>query len=317
MLGKDTFRPYVSKFTSNPSNNYYYRNITIGFSKIIEDRAMKFYLGFLLVIVLIGIFGPMIAPYDASANLYAEDGTLHRSTPPSLDHPLGTTQQGYDVFSRLLVGTRPTVIAGLLGGTMIISIGLTIGIISGYVGGKTDVVLMRFTDFVYGVPVLPTALVIAAFLGTGFLQSVFIIGVLMWRASARVLRSQVLQIKERPFILASISTGAGTPRILIKHILPNILPMAVLFFALGIGHTIIIQASLAFIGVATPFVPSWGVMIRNAFNSGQIATSWWWGVPPGILLGLTVMCTFMLGRGVESIFKGERDSGEEGDTLAM
>ena len=287
-------------------DNYVIRNVVGALSLMIEDRTTAAYFAFLVVILILGLIGPSIAPYQYSESLYTEDDELKRSLAPSAEHPLGTTSTGQDVLSRILYGAQPTVITGLLGGSMIIGIGMTIGVTAGYFGGWVDTVLMRFTDVIYGVPLIPFAIVLIALFGVGFIESIVVIGLLLWRGNARVLRSQVLQIKERPFVVAARSTGASDLRIVFKHILPNIASMAVLFFALGVGYTIILQASLAFIGVSNPFIPSWGVMVRNAYNSGLMSTAWWWSVPPGLLIALTVLSTFMFGRGYENI-AGEGD----------
>lgn len=289
----------------NLTDNYVVRNVVGALSLMIEDRTTAVYFAFLVGVLVLGVIGPYIAPYEYGESLYV-DGELLRSAPPSLAHPLGTTDVGQDVLSRVLYGARPTVITGLLGGSMIIGIGMTIGVTAGYFGGWVDTVLMRFTDIIYGVPLIPFAIVLIALFGVGFIESIVVIGLLLWRGNARVLRSQVLQIKERPFVMAARSTGASDLRIILKHILPNIASMAVLFFALGVGYTIILQASLAFIGVSNPFIPSWGVMVRNAYNSGLMSTAWWWSVPPGLLIALTVLSTFMFGRGYENI-AGEGD----------
>jgi len=287
-------------------DNYVIRNVVGALSLMIEDRTTAAYFAFLVVVLILGLIGPSIAPYQYSESLYTEDDELKRSLAPSAEHPLGTTSTGQDVLSRILYGAQPTVITGLLGGSMIIGIGMTIGVTAGYFGGWVDTVLMRFTDVIYGVPLIPFAIVLIALFGVGFIESIVVIGLLLWRGNARVLRSQVLQIKERPFVVAARSTGASDLRIIFKHILPNIASMAVLFFALGVGYTIILQASLAFIGVSNPFIPSWGVMVRNAYNSGLMSTAWWWSVPPGLLIALTVLSTFMFGRGYENI-AGEGD----------
>lgn len=255
------------------------------------------FLGFLF---LMGLIGPVVAPYDHGERLYNEQGELLRAEGPSVAHPLGTTDSGQDVLSRVMVGARPTVITGLLGGTMIISIGMTIGVTAGYVGGKTDGVLMRLTDVAYSLPLIPFALVMIAFLGIGFFTTIIIIGMVLWRGNARVLRSQVLQVKERPYIQVIKASGAGRRRIIIKYILPNIASMGILFFSLGMGYAIIVQASLAFIGATDPFVPSWGIMIRNAYESGALESQLGWSLVPGMLLGLTVTSSFMLGREFET-----------------
>ncbi len=268
---------------------------------MIEDKVTFMYFLFLNFVLFLGVLGPIIAPYGATETHYTDSGELKSVIGPSWEHPMGTTYQGYDVLSQILIGARPTVITGLLGGAIIISIGLSVGITSGYIGGRTDDVLMRLTDFVYGVPLIPFAIVLVAFFGMGFYSSIVIIGLVLWRSSARVIRSQVLQIKEYPFIQASKATGGSTTHIMFKHILPNVMPMAVLFFAAGIGFSILVQAGLAFIGIVDPFVPSWGVIVRNAYASGYMSIAWWWSIPPGLLIALTVLSTFMFGRGYESL----------------
>lgn len=296
-------------YLSRIRHHYIVRNLFGALSLMIEDRSTMAYLGFLILVLLMGVFGPSLAPYQHDETLRDENGEIIRTAPPSLDHPLGTTDLGYDVFSRILVGARPTVITGLLGGTLIISIGMFVGITAGYIGGAVDDILMRITDVAYGVPLIPFAIVLVTVIGVGFIQSIVVIGLLLWRGSARVLRSQVLQIKERPFVLAAKADGAGPLRIVVKHILPNVATMAILFFTLGIGYSIILQAGLAFIGVSSPFVPSWGIMVRNAYNSGLMSTAWWWSITPGLLIGLTVLSTFMFGRGYERV-AGQADEGE-------
>ena len=281
-------------------NHYVIRNLRGGLSKILREPMTRYAFFILIGILLLGLLGPTLAPYDYDEQHRTDDGELNRLSPPSTDHWFGTTERGEDVFSRVLYGARPTVITGFVGGFLIIGIGLSVGITAGYLGGRAEAVIMRLVDFVYGVPLIPTALVLLALLGTGFWSVILIMSLILWRGSARVLRSQVLQIKQRPYIQAAKATGASNTRIILKHILPNIASMAMLFFALGVGIAIVKQAGLAFLGVTDPFTPSWGIMIRNAYNSGFVAEAWWWSVPAGSLIGLTVLSTFLLGRGYES-----------------
>lgn len=287
-------------------DHYLARNLVNGLDVLLSDTVTKIALYFLAIVLLMGIFGPYVTPYDYSTQHYDGDGNLKQLQPPSIEHPLGTTQRGEDVLSRLIYGARPTVIAGLVGGSMIIGIGMSIGLTAGYVGGRVERVLMRFVDFWFAIPLLPFAITVSAFVGIGFWPTIFIIGIILWRGNARLLRSQVLQIKERPFIKSAQATGASTPRIVIKHILPNTGGMVFLFFALGIGWSITTQASLAFLGLANPFVPSWGVMVRNAYTSGLMNKALWWALPPGFLISFTVLSTFMLGRGYERLMEGQQ-----------
>jgi len=310
MSGEGLLAKIDSKKVERMRSHYVTRNLSGSLKLIWEEGATRYSFLFILFLVFLAVFGPSIIPYDYNETQYGEDGDILIAAPPSLGHPLGTTTKGYDVLSRLIYGARPTVLAGFLGGTIIISIGMTIGLISGYIGGQTDDALMRLTDMAYSIPMIPFAIVLVALFGVGFLMSILIIGIILWRSSARIIRAQVLQIKEREFILAAKATGASRSRIILKHILPNVAPMAVLFFALNIGYTIIIQASLAFIGVTTPFIPSWGIMLRNVNSAALMSTAWWWSLPPGIMLSLTVISAFMFSRGYE-----RASSGTERETL--
>ena len=283
-------------------SNYYIRNVANGFRLMFRSNMTKVAFAIASSFILLGIVGPWIAPYNYSKQFFSESGNLQSYLPPMTEgHILGTTGAGQDVFSRLLVGARPTVLVGLGGGLLIISIGATIGISAGYLGGRIESLLMRFTDFVYAIPLIPFAIVILVFVQTGIWTSILVLGLVLWRGNSRVLRSQVLQIKERPYIKSAKATGASTRHIVLKHIVPNIASMIVLFFAIGIGTSILVHANLAFIGVADPFVPVWGVIVRNAYNSGRMAYAWWWSMPPGFLIALTVLGTFLLGRGYENI----------------
>lgn len=266
---------------------------------LLRERITKFAFACLLFIVVLGIVGPEIAPYQYNAQHRLESGELNRYASPSLEHPLGTNDRGEDVLSRLLVGARTTLITGLLAGGLMLTIGVFVGVTAGYIGGRTDGLLMRFVDFMYGIPFIPFAIVLITFFGAGFYSTIAIIGLVLWRLIARVIRSQVLQIKQRPYIMAAQAAGASTPWIIRKHILPNIANMAALFFAMGVGLAILEQAGLSFIGVTDPFTPTWGIMIRNAHQSGQLADAWWWTFPPGIMISLTVLSLYLLGRGYE------------------
>lgn len=299
----------LSALNHDLNENYVLRNVYSGLSKLTRKKSTLVPALFLLFILILGIVGPALAPHGIDETFYAEEGGVARAEGPSVDHPLGTTYRGNDVLSRVIVGAQPTVITGLLGGTLIITIGMSVGVTAGYVGGRVEEVLMRFTDMVYSIPLIPFAIVLVSLMGIGFIASIVVIGLLLWRGNARVLRSQVLQIKERPYVLSSKATGASTFQIIIRHIIPNIASMAFLFFAIGVGYTIILQAGLAFLGVSSPFVPSWGIMLRNAYNSGYLASQPAWALTPGLLISFTVVSTFMLGRQFE-------ESDEAGDAIA-
>lgn len=276
------------------------RNLLSGIRKLLSENSTRLPVLYLSVVIVVALFGEQIAPYGYNERLMSPEGGIMLAEPPSMSHPLGTTADGYDVLSRVIVGAQPTAITGVLGGAMIIGIGLTVALTAGYLGGTVDEALMRVTDLFFSIPFIPFALVVLAFFGAGFYVSIAIIGVLLWRSNARVIRAQILQIKERPFIMASQAAGASTPRIVLKHILPNVAPMAILFFALGTGWAIIAQASLAFVGLAGTQTPSWGIMIRNAYFSGYMDQVWTWSLVPGFLIAFTVLSCFLVGRSFET-----------------
>jgi peptide/nickel transport system permease protein len=302
MRGQSGIAP---RLISGLDDNYISRNLILGFRKLTSDRLTAFFLMLFIMVVTLGVFGPMIAPYEAEQQFRDENGELQRGISPSVSHPLGTTIHGRDVLSRILIGARATLLVGLLGGGIIVSIGLIVGVTAGYIGGIVDTALMRITDIAYGTPVIPTSIVIFGLFDFGLISIIMILGFILWRNSARVIRSQVLQIKERPFIQSAKAMGASKRHIIFKHIVPNIMPMAFLFFALGIGSAIMIEASLSFLGLSDPFLPTWGLIIRRAYQNGAFTTNIWWVLAPGIMISITVLSAFMVGRGYESTTTSE------------
>ncbi len=292
---------FVGEYLRGIGDHYLVYSLKRGFRVFTEDEvtlASLITFGFL---VFLAAFGQHLTPYDYSDRHRGPDGELRRMEPPSSEHWLGTTETGYDVFSRLIYGAQPTLVTGFLGGALVVTIGLTIGVTAGYMGGIVDEFLMRFTDMAYGVPLIPAAIVMVAYFGVGFWKSIGIIAILLWRGNARVFRSQVLQIKERPYVKSAENLGASRRHIVLKHILPNMGGMIILFFALGTGITILLSASLSFLGMMDPYIPSWGIMLRNAYRSGFMTDAWWWAFPPGLMIALTVLTLFLIGRGYEQI----------------
>jgi peptide/nickel transport system permease protein len=224
----------------------------------------------LVFFVLVSIFGPVFAPYNPKESLVGSDGKLKSLEPPSLQHPLGTTWQGRDVLSQVLYGARPTLVVGAIAAFIITFIGVNTGIIAGYFGGKTDMLLMRFVDILYGLPFLPFTVVLVCLLGRSEMNVIIAIVVITWRAVTRVVRAQVLTLRELPYVKAAKVMGAGDFRILYVHIFPNILPIAVLYLAFGVVWAILAHADLCFLGFGDPEVITWGKMIHSAWAAGVI-----------------------------------------------
>ncbi|ELY41115.1 ABC transporter permease [Natronorubrum tibetense] len=246
-----------------------------------------------------------LAPHDPGEINRAADNSALRLEGPSTTHPLGTTNMGRDVLSQLLVGTRVTLIVGSIAAFMAVFIGTNVGLISAYFGGWIDDVLMRITDIVYGVPFLPFAIVLVAILGSSIVNIIIAIVLILWRSTARVIRSQVLSHKQRPYVESAQAIGAGHGRIMYRHILPNVLPLAFLYAAFAVGWAVIAEASLAFLGFGDPNMLSWGEMIYEVYNADAIRQAWWWVFPPGICIMLFVMSVFFIGRTLEKVVSPE------------
>jgi peptide/nickel transport system permease protein len=255
----------------------------------------------LVVFTIIAVVAPLIVPYDPFEIQRLSDGSVAQLVPPSSRFWLGTTYYGRDVFSQLLAGTRVAMIVGVLSAFFIAAIGTNIGLVSGYFGGWVDTILMRITDVVFGIPFLPFSVMLVALLHHSLFNIVLTISCLLWRTTARVIRAQVLSLRERPFIKAARVTGAGDLRIMYVHILPNVLPMSLLYVALGIGWAVLAEASLSFLGFGDPNMLSWGEILYQAYLTGSFRSSWWVVVPPGVCIALLVASAFMIGREFETV----------------
>lgn len=255
--------------------------------------------------LVIGLFAPMLAPYDAQEKLRGDDGSIKRLEAPSAEHPFGTTRLGRDVLSQVLVGTRIPLLVGFFAAFMSVFIGTNVGLISAYFGGKVDDFLMRITDIVYGVPFLPFIIVLVVILGPGLFNMILAIALIQWRSTARVIRSQVLTIKERPYIEAADAAGAGHLRMMYTHILPNVLPLVFLYGAFSVGWAVIAEANISFLGFGDPLSVSWGKMIFTAYTANAIREAWWWVVPPGLAINLFVISGFLIGRTYEKVSNPE------------
>jgi len=251
--------------------------------------------------ILLAIVTPFVAPYDP-LQIVMHNGTYLPSSPPSAEHWLGTTNLGRDIFSQFLFSIQPTLLIGFTAAFFVVLIGTIIGLLGGYYGGQVDMVLGRITDIAFGIPFVPFVIVLVAFLGGSIWNIVIAMALLLWRDTARVIRSQVLVIREKSFIEAARISGASDLRIIFIHIAPNVLPLAFLYGSLAVGWAVLTEASVSFLGFGDPNVVSWGFMIQDAYLSQALARgAWWWFVPPGIAIMLTVMAGFFIGRGYEEL----------------
>jgi len=268
------------------------------------------YLGIAGVIILVlftilGIFGPYIAPYAPRETVYSESGRPLLAEGPSLAHPFGTTTIGQDVFSQTLIAARVSLIVGFATAIIIILLGTSIGIVSGYYGGRVDQVLMRLTDLVIALPFIPFLIMMMLIIEATLFNIILVISFLAWRIPARVIRSQVLSVKERPYIESAEMAGAGNIRLMFRHILPNILPIVMLYGAISIASGIMAEASLSFIGFGDPNQLSWGLMLNEAHANSATRNAPWWVIPPGMGLASVMTAAFLVSRVYEKITNPE------------
>ena len=251
--------------------------------------------------VIFALFAPLIAPYGPQEFTTDDTGLIAKLQPPSLAHPFGTAALGQDVFSQVVWGSRTAVIVGFVSALLVAFIGTTVGLVSGYFRGRTDTVLMRAVDVAYSMPFEPAALLLAVVFGAGLEVMIVAMALLMWRAPARVIRSQVLSLSQRPYVKAARCAGASSGRIITRHILPNVLGMSLLYVPIAVGWAVAAEAALSFLGFGDPERVSWGGMLQLAFSSGQMRDAWWWTIPPGLAIVALISSTFFVSRALEPL----------------
>ena len=259
-------------------------------------------LAILIVFTVMAVFAPLIAPYHHDQIISDSSGRWLSYEKPSAKFWLGTTDMGRGIFSQIVYGARTAFMVGLLAALMVMVIGTVVGLVSGYFGGWIDQIIMRFVDFVYGIPFLPFAMVLVTVLGGSRWNVIIAISVLLWRETCRVVRSQVLSLKERPFVEVARSAGAGNLRIIFVHLAPNIYPISLLYGVFAVGWAILTEAGLSFLGFGDPNTCSWGKMLQMAYLSQALSQGlWWWIFPPGIAIVLIVMSTYFISQGIEEV----------------
>lgn len=252
-------------------------------------RAAVWSLTFFVVIGVACALAPVIAPYPF-------DGIDLDSVkqPPSRSHWMGTDDLGRDVFTRMLFGGRVSILIGLLAAVVGTFLGTAIGAVAGYHGGVIDNVLMRLTDVAYAIPSLPLLIILSAYSRAALISMVLIIGLLSWMTTARVVRSQVLSIKEMDYVEAARSMGATDLRILVRHIVPNALGPILVGATLGVGNAIMIESSLSFLGLGVqPPTPTWGNMLMD--SQATMVTKPWLTLFPGLAIMLVVLAVNFMG----------------------
>jgi len=254
----------------------------------------------LVVIVFVAVFADIIAPYDVKSSVDVTTADIYK--PPSAEHWLGTDDAGKDVFSNFIFGARVSLIVGFFAAFISIVIGGVLGIVAGFFGGRLENILMRFTDIMLVIPDLPLMVVIVALTKPSLLNIIFVIGLLGWTTTARIVRSQTLAVKSRKFVLRARAIGAGRGHIIRHHILPLVMPILVVNAVLVVSLAILNESTLSFLGLGDPTALSWGQMLNYAFGRGAMSTGAWWAlVTPGFGIVWVVLGLTLFGHGLEQV----------------
>lgn len=245
-----------------------------------------------ILLCLLAISASILAPYP-----YTKTNFARLNEAPSHDYPLGTDQLGRDLLSRMIYGARVSMLVGLGAQVIVVSIGVPLGALSGYLGGRVDLFLMRFVDVMYAFPQLLFVILVMSMLGAGLTNIFIAIGLTGWVGIARQTRAQVLAIKEKEFVEAARAMGGGFGRLLVRHVLPNALTPIVVAVSFGIPQAIFTEAALSFIGVGiNPPTPSWGQMVGE--GQQYIRSYWHLSIFPSIAIAITMLSFTFLGDGI-------------------
>lgn len=253
----------------------------------------------LTAIIAVALLAPWIAPYDPIAQ---PDIIALKNLAPSLSHPFGTDSYSRDVLSRCIYGARISLSVAALATVIAISLGTLWGATAGYVGGAVDAVLMRIVDAALSIPrVLLLIAILALWHGLPLWLLVVVLGATGWFGLSRMVRAQVLALRDHDFVAAARALGASGPRILLRHILPNVLPTIIVAATLGVAHVIILEAGLSYLGLGVqPPSASWGSIIQD--GADQIGSAWWISMFPGLLIVATAIACNSLGDALRAVF---------------
>ena len=262
------------------------------FRRLRKNKLAMAGLVVVIFLTLLAIFADFIAPYSYTKTNF---GRLNEG--PSRDYPFGTDQIGRDMLSRMIYGARVSMLVGLGAQVIVVAIGVPIGALSGFVGGRTDLLLTRFIDVMYAFPRLLFVILVMSMLGAGLMNIFIAIGLTGWVGIARQTRAQVLAIKEKDFVDSARAMGAGFGRLLFRHVLPNALTPIVVAVTFGIPEAIFTEAALSFIGVGiNPPTPSWGQMVGE--GQQYLRSFWHLCVFPSIAIAVTMLSFTFFGDGV-------------------
>ena len=274
--------------------------LALGVRALLRKRSSRVALFVLGVIVLIAVLAPFIAPYDPAAQ---PDIVAAKDLPPSIAHPFGTDPYSRDVLSRVIYGARLSLMIGVLATLVSLTFGVGYGAIAGYAGGVVDGIMMRFLDALLSIPRLLLLLgVLVAWPHLSIGSLILFLGLTGWFGLSRIVRGQVLALKHAEFVTAAEALGASRRRILVRHLLPNLVSPIVVAATLGIAHVIVLEAGLSYLGIGVPQpLASWGNIIYD--GSDQIARLWWMSLFPGLFMVTTVMTLNVLGDSLRDVYE--------------
>lgn len=246
----------------------------------------------ILLLILISVFAKQLAPYDPS-----EIDLETAYSAPSFRHLCGTDSLGRDIYSRLIYASRIALLVGIIAVGIATVIGVAIGAVSGYFGGKMDNLIMRFTDIMLAFPAIFLILAIVAIIGPGIINIMVVIGLTSWMGVARLIRAEVMSLKKREYVLAAKSLGKNNLYIITRHIIPNGIGPVLVNFVFGVAGAILLESSLSFLGLGIqPPEPSWGNMLMD--GKSALGTAWWAFVFPGMAILMTVLAFNLAGEGL-------------------
>ena len=261
-------------------------------------------LAILGLFVLVALIGPLFI-----------HGDVREKVGPVFAHPssqfwLGTDGGGADMVKLLVMGARVSLLVGFAAAAVSAVIGGVVGLLSGFFGGKTDIVLMRITDYVLVIPDIPLMIVVAALFGRSLTNIILIIGLIYWTSTARLLRAQTKSVRERVYVQRARALGAGNTRLIVRHVLPQVTPLLIANTVLLVAYAIFAETFITFLGLGDPSVVSWGRLIENAFTDDAILNNAWWAiVPPGVAVTIVVLACTMIGQAMEDAFNPRLRSG--------
>jgi len=269
--------------------------------KLLKNKFAVVGLTIIFLLISVAVLAPLISPYTPS-----EQNLSERLLKPSMEHLCGTDDLGRDIFTRMIYGSRISLVVGFISVFIILIIGTFLGIVSGFYGGKIDYIIMRFTDIVLCFPTFFLILLIIAFLEPNIYNVMIVIGFTSWPGLARLVRAEVLSLKEREFILVAKMMALSNIKIFIIHILPNIISPLMVYSSLAIGGAILTESSLSFLGLGVqPPMSSWGQILTS--GKDYIYIAWWLSIFPGIAILLTVLSFNLVGEAIRDVFDPKED----------